>query len=262
MTAFVQIGDTHFGATRETMFRNANPYDAAVRLVEAINRLPRRPDFVMHTGDLVDSPDEDAAYQLAQTVMSQLDCPVYYATGNHDRAAKLRQWMTFGAREDLAQDALFYRFAVAEHEFLVLDGRGPDEIDPEGVISAEQLAYLHAIPKTGRPLTIFVHYAVHPVGTDWLDNGMLLQNGLALHTALLPLRERLRGVFHGHLHQGMHVVRDGITYTCVQSGFRQFQFWRPNDDEVVDETIAAGFNWVDCANGQTVVRRFSTETHI
>ncbi len=257
MTAFIQIGDTHFGTTVDFVFRKASPFAKTMQLVEAIKALPRQPDFVMHTGDVVEFADEDAGYQLAQTVLDTLDCPVYFATGNHDRAARLRRWMTFGEKEDLAADKLFYRFAVGDEEFLVLDGRGRDKIDPEGMMSAEQLDYLKTVPTTGNPLTVFLHFPVHPVGSEWIDSGMLLQNGAALHLALLPLRERLRGVFHGHLHQTMQIMRDGITYTCVASGFRQFRFWRAGEEDVADYGSAEGFNWVDCADGQTVVRRFS-----
>jgi 3',5'-cyclic AMP phosphodiesterase CpdA len=259
MTSFVQIGDTHFGETPDFIARNANPYAAAVRLVNAINQLPQRPDFVIHTGDVVDSADETAAYRLAQTVLAELGCPVYYATGNHDRAAMLRQWMSFGEKVDLAADVLFYRFSIGDEAFLVLDGRAADVIDPAGIISAEQLNYLQSLPPAGNPLTLFIHFPALPVGSAWIDNAMLLQNGSALHRALLPLRARLRGVFHGHLHQGMHVMRDGITYTCVPSGFRQFQFWHRQGDEIADYTMAQGFNWVNCAAGQTIVRRMTID---
>lgn len=253
MTTFVQISDTHFGSTRETLMRGANPFEQTRRAIAQINALPVQPDFVIHTGDLVDDADDDAAYKVAAEALADLTAPVYFVTGNHDRSAKLKQFMTFGPHTTLG-DGLFYSFTVNDEQFIVLDGRGADEIDPAGVVSAEQIKYLHSLPSAGNPLSLFIHFPLFPIGSPWADEAMMLQNGQSLHEVLLPLRGRLRGVFHGHLHQSLHITRDGIAYSVAPSLLRQFQFWIPPSGEIVNHDAPAAFNWVNCMNQQTVVR--------
>ena len=68
-------------------------------------------------------------------------------------------------------------------------------------------------------------------------------DGEDVHQALLPARERMRGVFYGHVHQTMQTVRDGILYVAVASTFAQFSSW-PTDETVGyvgEETPAYNF---------------------
>ncbi|UCG26182.1 MAG: metallophosphoesterase, partial [Chloroflexota bacterium] len=57
---FVHISDTHFGPTANFSRHGHCPVPCARRVVEIINSLPQRPDFVIHTGDVVTEPDPDA----------------------------------------------------------------------------------------------------------------------------------------------------------------------------------------------------------
>ena len=63
--SFVQISDTHFGPDILYSRHGSESWPCARDLVEEINHLPTRPDFVIHTGDVAD------------------DCPapLLYATG-------------------------------------------------------------------------------------------------------------------------------------------------------------------------------------
>ena len=47
--SFVQISDTHIGFSKDP---NPNVTDTLQATVDKINALPRRPPFVIHTGDL------------------------------------------------------------------------------------------------------------------------------------------------------------------------------------------------------------------
>ncbi len=254
---FVHISDTHFGPTKAYGRHNQPSYPHAAKLVETINQLPVRPDFVVHTGDVTTHPAE-AAYVLAAEVFAALNVPVYYVTGNHDLSLLMRKYLPMGPLTWLLDEeiTLCYRFEVKGYRFLVLDGRGPDEIDPHGILSDDQLALVRQeAAATGPPLTLFVHYPVLPLHSPWMDENMLLLNGEALHQALLPARDRLRGVFHGHVHQSMQTVRDGIIYTAVPSTFFQFTAWPTDITTGYDPDYLPGYNFVQLLPQQTIVHQ-------
>lgn len=257
IVCFVHISDTHFGPDKAYGRDHHYPYPCAVKLVEVINSLPVRPDFVLHTGDVATNPDE-AAYALAAEVLGRLQAPVYYATGNHDLARLIRAYLPMGPQQWLVADpeVLCYRFEVKGCRFLVLDGRAPDHLDPHGLLSEAQLDVVRqeATPD-GPPLALFVHFPVWPLNSPWMDANMLIINGEKLHQALLPARARLRGVFHGHVHQSMQTTRDGITYTAVPSTYSQFSAWATDLQAERDPFYPPAFNFVQLLPQQTIVHQ-------
>ena len=256
---FVHISDTHFGPTADYSRHGHCPLPCARRLVAIISHLPQRPDFVIHTGDVVANPDA-AAYRLAAETLALLEPPIYYVVGNHDTAADIRRYLTMGPREDVDDDPgrLSYAFEVKGHRFLVLDACGPDEIDPHGLLPDSQMEVVaREVGPHGPPLTVFLHYPVLPMDSIWMDENMLLLNGEALHQALRSARKRLRGVFYGHVHQHMQIERDGIRYTSVASAFSQFAAWPKDIDVQFDSDAPPGYGFVHLLPSQTIVHHRS-----
>ena len=254
---FVQISDTHIGPTADYSRDGHYSLPCARRIVEIINSLPKRPDFVIHTGDVVTNP-HPVSYQIAAETFAQLKVPIYYVNGNHDRAADIRHYLPMGPVLKTGPDPsrLSYVFEVSGWRFLVLDARGPDEIDPQGLLADSDLELLAAeATPDGPPLTIFVHFPALPLNSPWMDTYMLIMNGQAMHKALLPARDRLRGVFHGHVHQGMQTVRDGILYVSVASVFSQFAAWPDNDTIRYDPAHDPGYNFVHLLPEMTIVHQ-------
>lgn len=254
---FVQISDTHIGPTAEYHRHGHYSLPCAQRVVEVINTLPKRPDFVVHTGDVVTNPDP-LSYQLAAMTFAKLEVPIYYVNGNHDQAADLRHFLPMGPVVKYGRDPsrLSYVFEMKGWRFLVLDARGPDEIDPQGRLYLSDLDLLAAeAAADGPPLTVFIHFPVWPLNSPWFDANMLIQNGGLLHKALLPARDKLRGVFHGHVHQPMQTVRDGITYTSAASVFAQFAAWPETSEPQYDPAHDPGYNFVHLLPDQTIVHQ-------
>lgn len=253
---FAHISDTHIGPTRDYSRHGHMALPCAEALVDVLNTLPQRPDFVVHSGDVVTDPS-DAAYALAAETFARLKLPIYYVTGNHDASADIHRFLPMGPKTDFSTDpdVLSYAFEVRGERFIVLDARGPDEIDPEGVLSAEQLTIVQReATSEGPPLTVFVHFPPLPLNAPWMDANMLIQNGDALHAALLPARDRLRGVFHGHVHQPMQTVRDGIVYSCAPSAFAAFNAWPVDVDRArMDPDFLPGYSFVHLLPQQTII---------
>lgn len=252
---FIHISDTHIGPTRDYELYGCNCFNNALRMVETINRLPLVPEFVLHTGDVTAAPDE-AAYRLAAEVFTRLRVPIYFVTGNHDSSVMIRKYLRMGEME-IASDVngLAYTFEVNGYRFITLDARGPDEIDPRGVLEEHQFAFLRReLDRDATPVAVFLHFPPLPLDSRWLNNEMLLMNGERLHRVLVPYRDRLRGVFFGHVHRGMHVLQDGVLYSSVASTIGQFAAW-PDDQQVrLDLDHPACFNVVTLTETATVIK--------
>ena len=85
-----QISDLHIAEDGEFM---RNFVDLNAKLAEAIaylNRLVRRPDIVLATGDLTDHSRPEQ-YALLADIVSELECPIHPVPGNHDEREPLRE---------------------------------------------------------------------------------------------------------------------------------------------------------------------------
>ena len=252
---FAHISDTHIGPTPDLARHAHIPYACTQRLIEILNTLPTKPAFVIHTGDVVNNPDP-GAYPLAAELFAQLALPIYFVPGNHDDSAEMVKHLPFASDISLHPQTgkLDYTFEVAGEQFLALDAALAPENSPHGGLSEAQLALLSQIcTPDGPPLTIFIHFPALPMNAPWMDKNMLLFNGLAFHKALLPAKERIRAVFHGHVHQPMQTMRDGILYVCAPSAFSQFNAWPADVDVRFDPDALPGFNFVHLLPDQLIV---------
>ncbi|MEM7333081.1 MAG: metallophosphoesterase [Chloroflexota bacterium] len=254
---FVQISDSHIGPSVDYERHGHNPYKCLAALVEHINGLPTKPDFIIHTGDVVTDPDSDS-YRLAADVFSNLHAPIYFVNGNHDKARDIHRFLPMGPKQILSKnlDVLTYAFEVKNYRFLVIDARGPDEIDPHGLLSDEMLTILRSeTSMDGPPLTLFSHFPVQPMNSIWMDAYMLIINGQKMHEMLVPIRERVRGVFYGHIHQNMQTLKDGILYVAAGSTFSQFSAWPDDATTGFDPLHPPAYNFVHLMPKQTIIHQ-------
>ena len=235
MLEVIHISDTHFGPDRFHTVRGTNVYERSVALVAAINALPFEPDLIIHTGDVVNDPDTDA-YALAAEVFSELTIPIYFATGNHDDVSMMREALTFGPHQSLVPTAdgrLCYRITGGkcdDVEFFVVDGQVPPKDGPHGQLSDDQIQAVFREISGSRPVAIFLHYPLSPIGSAWIDEHLLLKNGAAFRVALASqCGNQLRGVFTGHLHRGLQLYQDGVFQSGVSSPACEFTSG-PEDD--------------------------------
>lgn len=254
---FVHISDTHFGPSPGYSLGDHYPFPCAQRMVQIINELPQRPDFVIHTGDVVAEPDP-FSYRLAAETFSHLNVPIYYVNGNHDRAVDISSYLSMGPKEDvdLEPGRLTYTFEVKGYRFLVLDAKGPASMDPQGLLPDAQIEWIaREVLSDGPPLVVFVHFPALPLNSIWMDNNMLIANGDDFHRTLLPARNRLRGVFYGHVHQHMQTIRDGILYFGVASVLTQFGAWPRDLSTYYDVEHPPGYAFVHLMPKQTIIHQ-------
>lgn len=256
---FLHMTDTHIGPTRDFKLFDLQTLPALEHMVSVINGMPFEVDFVVHTGDIVASPNPDS-YRLAAGAFSRFRVPVYYVTGNHDSSADIRRYLRNGPGSVMGSDTNMntYTFDIRGFRFLTLDARGPDSIDPHGVLSDGQLTILEDCLRTSEvPLILFIHFPPLPLDSAWFDRDMLLLNGAQFHSLLSSSRERIRGVFYGHVHRGIHIYADGILYASAPSTFCQFTAFPYEQSAHVDREHPLAFNLVTVSPTSTVIKEFT-----
>jgi len=257
---FVHISDTHLHPDPNYIseFIDFNPRDHVEKLVDVINNLEVTVDFVMHTGDILHSPESPDDYEVAREILGKIDYPAYYIPGNHDKPA----WLQAGFWQRDADDIVpncDYQFTMNDVQVVMLDSHNnTDDKTSEGaygILDPDQLEWLYEICSSDetRPLIVGIHHHVMPLGAPWVDK-MGMRNGIDVHNTLLKAKHRLRGVFYGHIHESVVTVRDGISYYSVQSGWFQTRTWYNAQQPAQDWLHNPGFNLVTITPTDMFVR--------
>src|SRR5712671_343502 len=158
---FVQLSDTHWGYKGP-----ANP-EAAVELpraVELVNALPKAPDFVIFTGDLTHTTDDDAERRRRmgefRAHAARLRVPaVRLMAGEHD--ASLDRGQAF--QENFG--SLRYTFDHKGVHFVALDNVS----DPKGILGDAQIDWLNRDLKAfakETPIVVFTHRPLFDLKPD------------------------------------------------------------------------------------------------
>jgi Icc protein len=213
---FAQISDSHIGFNKA-----ANP-DVTATLQTAIDRLnalPRRPAFVLHTGDIsqLSKPAEfDTAEQLIRGIRTDR---VWYVPGEHDV-------LTDDGRSYLerygkgATGGGWYSFDHGGSHFIGLVNVLNLKAGGLGSLGQEQLDWLRRDVRrlsSSTPIVVFAHiplWSIYPEwgwGTDDAEQalGMLKRFGSV-------------SVLNGHIHQVMQKVEGNIRFhTAMSTAFPQ-----------------------------------------
>lgn len=252
---FVHISDSHLGENRNFLMKGVCTHAGTDELLKRIRALPFKPDFLVHTGDVFRSRSINASPHSIELFRS-LDLPSYFVPGNHDSDAALQQ-LPWGIRDqDSHQDrARLYTWSCKGHRFLALDARLPDPEIAEGEITVEQLRAVESmLLESEDRWTIFVHFPLLSTDCPWIDREMLARNGLELHRVLARFQPKIQGVFGGHLHRSMQIVRDGILYSTAASCSLQFHSHASDEEPQMDHEAQLGFNVVSLLPDQTVIK--------
>jgi 3',5'-cyclic AMP phosphodiesterase CpdA len=213
--SFVQLSDDHIGFSKP-----ANP-DVVATLRQStalIAAMPRKPDFIIHTGDVshLSKPDE---LDTAKQVISELGIPLYVVPGEHDMLVE-----DGGSFRDRfgkgSTGAGWFSFDHAGVHFVGLVNVVDLKAGGLGNLGEDQLVWLaDDLTQHGSstPIVVFAHIPLWTVYADW---GWGTDDG----TKALALLARFGSVtvLNGHIHQIVQKVEGNIAFhTARSTGFPQ-----------------------------------------
>lgn len=204
---FLQLSDTHWGYQGPA---NPEAEHTLHEVVRTINASPLRPRFVMCTGDLVQTTDDDRVRALRmrqfRDIVAELRVPeVRFIPGEHDAA--LDQGECFRAHFG----APSYAFDVGGIHFVALDNAS----DPTGGLGETQLTWLRddlaRVAATTR-VVVFAHRPLFPLYPSWswsTPDGARAIELLSQHPHVT--------VFYGHIHQEHHQRTGHVMHHAARS---------------------------------------------
>lgn len=192
---FVQLSDPHWGFTDPKV--NPDATGTLKKAVAAVNRLEHQPDFIMFTGDLTHTTDDDQERRkrLAgfRDIVSDLKVKsVRFMPGEHD--ASLDDGAAF--KEFFGET--HYTFDHKGVHFIVLDNVS----DPRSIIGETQLQWLSTDLKKrdkDSPIVVLTHRPLFDLSPDW---DWHTRDGAKAIELLMPYSRVT--VFYGHIHQEHH----------------------------------------------------------
>jgi Icc protein len=204
-----QISDLHVKQPGELAYRHVDTAAALTRCIETLNRFISRPDLVVISGDLVDTPLA-AEYDHLKALLAPLDLPFVAVPGNHDSRELMRAALpalgyatTSGALNSVRK--------VGDIDIVLLDSSVPGAA--HGELDIDTLAWLNTIliASETRPALLFLHHPPFVTGITHMDV-QNLRNAADL-AALIRKHPRVRLVAAGHVHRATLTTFAGAAAT-------------------------------------------------
>lgn len=212
-----QISDPHVVERGTLAYGKVDTSAHLERCVRKVLALPRRPDAVVVTGDLVDGGTA-AEYGLLGEILGALDLPLYLAVGNHDDREALRG--AFPGHRHLAGEDGFVQYAVEDFDLrlIVLDTLVPRK--PGGLLCEKRLRWLdRRLAETDRPTVIAQHHPPFATGLSFMDRMGLYDPGA--EAAVISRYPHVERVIAGHHHRTAHARFAGTVASICPSSAHQ-----------------------------------------
>ncbi|CAN5179532.1 phosphodiesterase [soil metagenome] len=203
-----QISDLHIKAPGALAYGKVDTALALQRCVAALNSFQPRPDLVVISGDLADTPTPEE-YDHLKRLLAPLEIPFVSIPGNHDSRAMMRAafpdqgWAPTGALDQIV--------SVGGLDLVLLDSSVAGQ--PHGELEAGTLHWLEetlASPVT-RPALVFLHHPPFRTGIEHMDVQDLF-NAVDL-AAIVRQHRHVKLVAAGHVHRATLTLFAGVPAT-------------------------------------------------
>ncbi len=209
--SFVQISDSHIGFHKAPNMDVASTLRASLGMV---NAQPKRPDFMLHTGDLTHLSKPEEFDTLTELMREARTDKVFYVPGEHDVIGDngAEFFRRFGERQ---QSGGWYSFDHRGVHFVGLINVLNLKAGGLGSLGAEQLAWLKkdlAARSAETPLVVFAHMPLWPLYPPWgwgTDDSAEAMGYLRRFGSV--------SVLNGHIHQIQQKVEGNITFYTARS---------------------------------------------
>lgn len=214
-----QITDTHIKANGRLAYGIVDTAGMLANCVRHVMKLPRLPDAILLTGDLVDhGRPED--YALLRDLLAPLTMPMYLVAGNHDERTALREAFSGPRFRYLERTGEFLQYTVdlGPLRLIALDTVVPGH--GHGQLCEQRLAWLDArLAEDTRPALIAMHHPPFVTGIAHMDAiGLLGGEGLE---EVLHRHRHVERVVCGHLHRSIQCRFGGTAASTCPSPAHQ-----------------------------------------
>ncbi|MEG9533146.1 3',5'-cyclic-AMP phosphodiesterase [Mannheimia indoligenes] len=251
----LQITDLHlFSHTEETLLnvKTVKSFSAVIEQIQKqIEQTQQGFDLVLSTGDLIQDHNIAGYHYFAQ-LTEPLKTPIVWLEGNHDVQPNMTEILG-----EYSHILPHKQILIGEKWQLLLLNTQVAGM-PYGELCYHQLKWLEAklneYPE--RFTLIALHHNILPTNSAWLDQHSL-KNSDELAKILQPFNN-IKGIVHGHIHQQVDDIWNGIPIYATPSTCIQF---KPNCDQFTLDLLPQGWREIILhENGaiETTVKRLNS----
>jgi len=204
-----QISDLHIKSPGSLAYGRVDTAAALERCVAALNAFRPKPDFVVISGDLADTPTA-GEYQHLKRLLAPLALPYAGIPGNHDSRELMRD--AFPSQPyAFSSGPLNQRIEIGGLDLLLLDSSVPGK--PHGELDAPTLQWLDATlaDSPGRPALVFLHHPPFKTGIWHMDRQNLVDS--AGFAAVVRRHPHVQRIATGHVHRATLTMFAGVATT-------------------------------------------------
>lgn len=231
----VQITDTHLYGNPGQALLGLNTQHSFERVVDLIDGGQKVPDLIVGTGD-ISQDGSKASYQRFAQGIQKLNAPFYWIPGNHDSREVMRSLSQYpGASAN--------RIVCGNWQILMLDTSVENQV--HGLLAAPELdrleRQLSQLDDDVEHTMICLHHNPMPGNSSWMKD-IGLKNMDEFFALLKKYPDSIRAVVHGHIHQALDYIHEGIRFFCTPSTCVQF---KPYVKDFELEMLAPAYRWFD-----------------
>jgi Icc protein len=203
-----QISDLHIKSPDTLAYGRVDTAGALERCVTALNEFAPKPDLVVISGDLADTPTA-AEYEHLKRLLAPLKVRFVSIPGNHDSRQLMRA--AFPQPYTSALGPLNQRVGVGGVDLVLLDSSVHGK--PHGELDAPTLQWLEAtlVSSPDRPALLFLHHPPFKAGIWHMDRQNLLNAGEL--ASVVRRHPRVQLIATGHVHRATLTMFAGIPTT-------------------------------------------------
>jgi 3',5'-cyclic AMP phosphodiesterase CpdA len=207
---FMQISDSHVGFDKPA---NPNALGTLEEAIAKVNALPKKPAFMIHTGD-ISHLSLESQFDDADRIISQSRLDVHYVPGEHDFLDPDRKFYHDRSGK-AAKGTGYYSFDATGVHFIGLVNVLDLKAGGLGFLGPDQLEWLEDDLKgrsASTPIVVFAHIPLWTIYPDWgwgTDDSAQALSYLKRFGSVT--------VLNGHIHQVMQKVEGNVTFHTARS---------------------------------------------
>ncbi len=201
-----QISDLHIKAPGTLAYGRVDTARALERCVATLNQFTPKPDLVVISGDLVDTPRAEE-YAHLKRLLAQLNIAFAGIPGNHDQRDMMRA--TLPQNYAFPSGPLNQHLEIGGLDLVLLDS----SVSGHGELDAPTLRWLEATLASApdRPALLFLHHPPFQAGIRHMDR-QNLQNAGELAN-VVKRHPRVQLIATGHVHRATLTMFAGVPTT-------------------------------------------------